>query len=94
MTLACVHWTGLKRPYKVHPMAPPNNKRAKAPLVPPPEQAKSTRFIHVKFLVSPPEKGMLDDLAYATGMTVSDFLRQNIRRMHVEMQRVPRTTVL
>jgi hypothetical protein len=76
-------------------MAPSNNKRAKAPPPPPaPEPEKATRFIHVKFLVSPPEKGMLLELADATGMTVSDFLRQNIRRMHVEMQKVARTTVL
>lgn len=83
-------------------MATPTTKKAKSPrerLAPPPpppsaEPAKSSRFIHVKFLVSPPEKQMLDELAEATGMTVSDFLRQNIRRMHVEMQDVPRTTVL
>lgn len=83
-------------------MATPTNKRAKSarerlappPSPPPSEPAKSIRFIHVKFLVSPPEKQMLDDLAEATGMTVSDFLRQNIRRMHVEMRDVPRTTVL
>jgi hypothetical protein len=77
-------------------MAPSNKSRAKSPppAPTPAEPAKATRFIHVKFLTSPAEKQMLDELAEATGMTVSDFLRQNIRRMHVEMQDVPRTTVL
>lgn len=49
--------------------------------------SKSPRKNHMKFLASNEEKQMIAELAEASGLTVSDFLRQTVRGMYEEMKK-------
>jgi predicted transcriptional regulator len=46
--------------------------------------ARLYREVRLHILVSTEEKGMLDALAEADGLTASDIVRQAIRRMFLE----------